>query len=234
MEKTRQMKMLSIVALVLAITAMTLGYAAFSTTLNISSSATVTPNSDDFKVNVYGFETFDDFEQFQSNDLSIDGISLSDSSAIGIEESASAKSTIANINNSTHTITNIKAEFSSQRNVVTYPFIIKNEGKYDAYVDTSPFNDDSEFKVNPVCIPGEGATLELVNIACSNLHLAVFFVNPETGLTEQVYNQNYKIKVNEHIILAVAIDFNGSYPDGPFTAEFPEIKLNFSTAPYIN
>lgn len=234
MEKTRQMKMLSIVALVLAITAMTLGYAAFSTTLNISSSATVTPNSDDFKVNVYGFETFDDFEQFQSNDLSIDGISLSDSKAIAVEENASATSTIANINNSAHTITNIKAEFSSEDNAVTYPFIIKNEGKYDVYVDTSPFNDGSEFRVNPVCTPGEGASLELVNSACSKLHLTVFIVNRETGETEHVYNQNYKIKVNQYIILAVGIESSGSYPDGPFTAEFPEIKLNFSTAPYIN
>ena len=50
MEKTRQIKILSIVALVVAIAGMTLGFAAFSTTLSISSSATVTPNSDDFKV----------------------------------------------------------------------------------------------------------------------------------------------------------------------------------------
>ncbi|MBQ3511969.1 MAG: hypothetical protein IJA30_06735 [Bacilli bacterium] len=49
MEKERQIKLLSIIALVVAITGMTLGFAAFSTTLNISSSATVTPNSEDFK-----------------------------------------------------------------------------------------------------------------------------------------------------------------------------------------
>lgn len=54
MEKQRQMKLLSIVALVVAIIGMTLGFAAFSTTLSISSSATVTPNSEDFKISLYG------------------------------------------------------------------------------------------------------------------------------------------------------------------------------------
>ena len=57
MEKTRQIKLLSIVLLVIAITGMTLGFAAFSTTLSISSSATVTPNSEDFKVVMLGSET---------------------------------------------------------------------------------------------------------------------------------------------------------------------------------
>lgn len=55
MERDRKIRMLSIVALVLAITGMSLGFAAFSSTLTISSSATVTPNSDDFKIKVYGY-----------------------------------------------------------------------------------------------------------------------------------------------------------------------------------
>ena len=50
MEKERHIKILSIIALVLAIAGMSLGFAAFSTTLNISSSASVTPNSDNFNI----------------------------------------------------------------------------------------------------------------------------------------------------------------------------------------
>ena len=50
MERQRQIKILSIIALVVAIVGMSLGFAAFSTTLNISSSASVTPDSEDFKV----------------------------------------------------------------------------------------------------------------------------------------------------------------------------------------
>ena len=45
----RKTKIITIVALVIAIFGMTLGFAAFSATLNISTSATVAPNSEDLK-----------------------------------------------------------------------------------------------------------------------------------------------------------------------------------------
>ena len=53
MEKNRKFKILSIVLLVMAIAGMTLGFAAFSTTLSISSSASVTPNRDSFGVKFF-------------------------------------------------------------------------------------------------------------------------------------------------------------------------------------
>ena len=56
MRKDRKVQILSIVALVLAITGMSLGFAAFSSTLTISSSATVTPNSDDFSMTFLGLD----------------------------------------------------------------------------------------------------------------------------------------------------------------------------------
>ena len=54
MEKGRKIKILSIIALVVSIIGMTLGFAAFSSTLTISSSASVTPNASDFNFVVYG------------------------------------------------------------------------------------------------------------------------------------------------------------------------------------
>ena len=50
MEHNRKQKMLIIIALVVGIASLSIGFAAFSTTLNISSSASVTPNSDTFSV----------------------------------------------------------------------------------------------------------------------------------------------------------------------------------------
>ena len=88
MEKERQVKLLSIIALVVAITGMTLGFAAFSTTLNISSSATVTPNSSDFKINVYGFEDYESIEQFLDSGFSIENINLSSTTAAGLAQEA--------------------------------------------------------------------------------------------------------------------------------------------------
>ena len=48
---------------------MTVGFAAFSTTLNISSSATVTPNSEDFKIVAYGLPEGYDEALIQGNPL---------------------------------------------------------------------------------------------------------------------------------------------------------------------
>ena len=51
MEKNKGSKIIAIVALVVAVFGLTLGFAAFSNTLTISSSAYVSPSSDNFKIN---------------------------------------------------------------------------------------------------------------------------------------------------------------------------------------
>lgn len=53
MDKT---KLITITVLVIAICGMTLGFAAFSNVLTISSSASVTPNDDEFDIVVYGVD----------------------------------------------------------------------------------------------------------------------------------------------------------------------------------
>ena len=55
MEKNKKTKTLAIIALIISILGLTLGFAAFSNTLTISSSATVSPDESDFNINVYGY-----------------------------------------------------------------------------------------------------------------------------------------------------------------------------------
>ena len=54
MRKKRQSKILAIIALCISVLGLTLGFAAFSKTLAISLSATVSPDSSDFKLVMYG------------------------------------------------------------------------------------------------------------------------------------------------------------------------------------
>lgn len=128
MEKERQVKILSIVALVIAIAGMTLGFAAFSTTLNISSSATVTPSSDDFKITIYGIKDSSFYDTFADNNYAYTDSDISDSYGTALMEGATG--TIASIDNVSHTISNINASFSNEGNI-QYAFIIKNEGMYE-------------------------------------------------------------------------------------------------------
>ena len=125
MEKTRQIKILSIVALVVAIAGMTLGFAAFSTTLSISSSATVTPNSEDFKV------------VLSSNSNYGDPINnVIEPSIVG---DASASAIIINNVGNTFT-TNINVNFESPGSSVLYTMFVHNVGKYDAYFNKIVFD----------------------------------------------------------------------------------------------
>ena len=55
MRRVLQTKIVSIIALVIAVGVMTIGIAAFSSTLTISSSATVKPDESGFQLKMYGF-----------------------------------------------------------------------------------------------------------------------------------------------------------------------------------
>lgn len=234
MVRQRQIKILSIVALVVAIAGMTLGFAAFSTTLSISSSATVTPNSDDFKIVVYGAK---DEESSNKIDYEFDDSILS--SSFGYASiTGDATSSVATIDNINHTISNINIEFTSDDHQnITYDFYIRNEGKYAAYLDVSDFQfEPLSYMKYPVpsCTAGEGATLSMVENAC-NLGLYSF-----VAISSEEFDENYnpsnfvKIPVNESIWLRLYYIYSvneNTIVDGPFTAEYDDIKLEFSSVP---
>ena len=114
MEKNRQIKMMFIVALVLSVTAMTLGFAAFSSTLNISSGASVTPNSDDFKVRFVG----------------ING----DNKAIISAYSSSQKPEAGIISDDGLSISGINVSMQKIGDGAQFSAYIENQGQYDAVI----------------------------------------------------------------------------------------------------
>lgn len=228
MEKARQVKILSIVALVLAIAGMTLGFAAFSTTLSISSSATVTPNSDDFKITIYGIKDSSFYDTFADNNYAYTDSDISDSYGVALDSDAT--STTASIDNVSHTISNINASFSNEGDV-QYAFIIKNEGKYDAYLDLTDKKTGSIIAVllNKNCIAKDGATESLVASACNGVQAAVGFVDKETGREISTTESYYKITSGDYVLFTVMMNYSGPFADGPFDVEFEDFQLKFST-----
>ncbi len=228
MEKQRQIKILSIISLVLAISAMTLGFAAFSTTLSISSSATVTPSSEDFKITIYGYKDADleKIFSFQDSDLTD-----SYSSCLFGE----ATCTTASIDNSKHTISNLKANFENKAGAVAYFFVIKNEGKYDAYLDLSNMITESEGDrflgniLNKKCTVGEGATDSLVSAACEGMTGFISILDKTTGDPIILSDDSYVIPAGSNEFLTLQFEYKGPFADGPFNVEFDDIQLTFST-----
>lgn len=224
----KKIKILSIIALVVAITGMTLGFSAFSTTLNISSSATVTPSSEDFKITIYGIKDSSFYDTFSDNNYAYTDSDISDS--YGVAFDSNATSTTASIDNISHTISNINASFSNEGNI-QYIFIIKNEGMYDAYLDLTNKKIDNDMAVllNKNCIAKDGATESLVSSACDGVKAAIFFVNKENGTVISTTESYYKIASGDYAFVSVMMNYSGPFADGPFDVEFEDLQLKFST-----
>lgn len=232
MEKARQVKILSIVALVLAIAGMTLGFAAFSTTLSISSSATVTPSSDDFKITIYGVEDEDMLAGFVNNGY--ESLELSSVRGNSICSSSSVERTLATIDNTNHTISNISVNFKNEVAQVIYLFMLKNEGKYDAYLDLSNMNFmNGKYNlyemVNKTCVADVGTSEDLVKEACNGLELSFGIFDDEKMTYKSIDSDHLLIPVDGYEIFAYSLHYKGPYADGPFDVNIDDFQLKFST-----
>ena len=210
MSVNRKTKIMTIVALIIAIASMSLGFAAFSSVLNISSSATVSPNSEDFKLRIYGFESVENFSLFMSKFWSreFDDSLVSNSVSVPIDNEGNyANGSLAYIDNSTLSISNMNINFDdfSSESIVQYAFVLKNEGKYTAYLDEDMINfvnGDLKYK----CEPLEGTTPGLAYEACDVIETIAQFVNTKF---EYLDVSNFQIKPNEFVIFA----FGWKLPD---------------------
>ena len=233
MRKDRQLRLVAILALCVSVVGLTLGFAAFSNTLTISSSATVKPDESDFDINVYGM----DEETACDDDRTIESMTSTDISAPDCVSNAKSAS-ISEINDDgkSITISNIEVGFSAPDEEAYYYYIIKNEGEYDAYIDTEQFN---VFNANTggaqkTCTPATGTSVDMVNKACSDIILAAEI----TGINGEDYvdvigTSVYKLEKGASILLEMVIRYNsnGERADGDFSVEFDPITIEFSSVP---
>ena len=243
MEKSRKVKMLSIVALVLAITGMSLGFAAFSSTLNISSSATVTPNSDDFSVEILGMDWSGEYSLNDSIIAYCDGEDFSMGYAYGSDATVT--------NGKVASISNISIRFTNPGDSVNYPFIIKNTGLYTTYMRSGSVKVASDENSPIICSPADGSevTDELLNSACEGIDVSVYFSKGTSRVSTTIRNfyrsygsapiefssftDPFIIEPGEYIIAnyIVVYDRAASRADGAFNVKIADFELTFSTAP---
>ena len=248
MEHNRKQKVLMIVALVLGIASLSLGFAAFSSTLNISSSASVTPNSTDFKIKIYGYSETTIENLFNINAYTSETLSYGFDNNTGKLLDA-----VASINNSALAITGIDTQMTQPGDNHIFFFKISNEGKYDAYFDLSQLTIDTP----TACIAEPDTTESLVEGACKYITNSVAllteeafeaynkFMNNEITMEElestqqdNIFNSGgstgvYKLEKDKSVFLFQNIyyDIFADRADGPFTVTFEDIKLEFTTAP---
>ena len=207
MEHNRKNKLLMIIALVFGIASLSIGFSAFSTTLNISSQASVTPSSDTFSVK-----------------FSINKNSFVVGSVVPSSNTYNLTTTNGTIDNSSNpTIKGLSATFTSPGQYVEYTFYARNEGEYTAYLNNINFLGDK------TCTGETGATASLVTSACKDINISATIGTTNYTETTPITGHTLTKNTGEQIKIRLEYSSSGAYVDGPMSITFPNVALVYST-----
>lgn len=215
MEKNRSAKAIAVLALLVAVAGVSIGFAAFSNTLTISSGATVKANPDNFKV------YFSSSETEQAENLIV---------ATGTGEGANA---IID-NSSKQKLTNVSATFTEPGQSVVYTLYAHNAGKYVAYLNSVLFKNASGQTTTKVCTPVTGTTAALVAQACEGISLSVSVGagsgNTYAGSIDTIDDHTLDIDSYEPVYVTIDYAAGSAIADGDFKVSFGDIELQYDSA----
>ena len=216
MVENKGYKAMSIIALIVGVIGVTLGYAAFSSTLTITSTAEVTPDSSKFNVD------------FSSSDQSVQTSSITPTlSPNNVTGFTATNATIDNT--SDPEITNLHATFTEPGQSATYTFYAYNAGEYIAYLNSIIFDGSTNTKS---CTARTGTTQGLVDDACPDITLTVT-VGSESATTTSVANiDNHSLAIGsaDTVTVVIAYASGAAIADGAFDVTFPDIVLTYASA----
>ncbi len=215
MEKRRTGQAIAIMALVVGVVGVSIGFSAFSNALKIQSNATVTPDKDTLNVD------------FSSSDQSVDA------SEIVPTVTGSIQATNAIINNTNDpTISNLSATFTEPGQSATYSFYAYNAGELTAYLKSIIYGNATGETTNKVCKAKEGTTDALVQKACEGISLKVK-VGTEADTTSgigSIASHSLKKATGEAVTVTLEYAAGAERADGDFTVSFGDVTLNYSSA----
>lgn len=217
MEKDRSSKVIAIVALLVAVVGLSLGFAAFSQTLTITPEASVKRDSSKFKVEFSN-------EAETTTTGSVTGVVEEDDP----ENATGGTATINELS-----VTNANAKFSKDGQTITYTWYVRNTGSIDAYLRGVTFTNTSAS-----CeASGEGsddANDALIEEACKHIkaeitvHGETFSNSQDSGFTDST---KYKIAAgtNTTIKLVITAETGATLTDSDYKATFGTITLDYKS-----
>ena len=216
MEKNRNAQVIAIVALVVAVLGLSVGFASFSNVLNIQSSANVKPDSSTLNV---------DFSS------SIDSVTVAEITPTATPNSI--VTTNATIDNSADpTISNLSATFTEPGQSAVYKFYAYNAGELNAYLKSIVYANVAGSNATKVCTAKEGTTDALVQKACENILVKVKVGNELETATGKASITGHSLakKTGEMITVTLEYAAGAERTDGDFSVAFGNITLNYSSA----
>ncbi len=216
MEKNRSAQVIAIVALVVGVVGLSIGFAAFSSVLNIQTSANVKPDSNTMNV---------DFSSAE------DKVSIAE--IIPTATPSSLVTTNAVIDNSGDpTISNLSAKFTEPGQTVVYKFYAYNAGELNAYLKSIVFGNVAGQNTTKACTALDGTTDALVQKACEKISVKVKVGNEIETSTGKASITGHTLNKGTGEMVTVTLEYEAGAEraDGDFNISFGDITLNYSSA----
>ena len=216
MEKNRKVQIIAIIALVVGIVGLSIGFAAFSSVLNIQTSANVKPDSSTMNVD------------FSSAEDKVEVAEI-----IPTATPNSLVTTNGVIDNSVDpTISKLSATFTEPGQSVVYKFYAYNAGELNAYLKSIVFSNVANQNATKICTADQGTTNALVQKACEKISVKVKVGNElETSTGKASITGHTLAKENgEAVVITLEYEAGTNRADGDFNVAFGNITLNYSSA----
>lgn len=214
MERDRNSKILAIVALIVAVIGLSLGFAAFSQTLTIKSSAEVNPDETAFNVK---------FSTEEEN--------ITPGTVNGVAGSTVPGATAEDATLTDTEITGLKAKFTKPGQDVTYSFYARNEGEYDAYLKSITYQNAADAGTSISCTANADTDANLVAEACKGMKVTVTVGGTETTTESKASISSHKLAMSTGEAVTVKIEYaaGSKVADGDFTVAIGDIELLYKT-----
>ena len=211
MSGSRKGEILAIVALLLGAIGVTLGYAAFSNSLNVSYSAVVTPDAALFNVD---FSTKND------------GLMTGPVTPKYNRAAKNFTATTGQIDNTGDpTVSNLHVRFTEPDEEVTYTFYAYNAGRYAAYLNSLIFSGTKE------CTPATGTDPTMVAAACNGISFSVKVGDEAASNTSIASIEHHELGINNSDMVVVTITYadGSAIADGDFDVTLPSVVLTYDS-----
>lgn len=200
----RYSKYIAIIALLISVVGVSLGFAAFSNTVQIQAQADVRPDSSAYRGGVLSTDP---------NDVE-EGTVTPTTSGGATAEAADLTET---------GIENIMVHFTAPNQSATYSFYGINKSEFLAYLNEVNFGSKS-------CTPGTGTTASYVTEACNDIVMTIAIGSDSWTETDNDINgHTIDSQANEPITVTIEYLEGGATADGDFDVDFGTSTIKYGT-----
>lgn len=216
MERNKKTKVIAIVALIVGVIGLSIGFASFSSILNVQSSANVKPYNSTMNV------------IFSSAESKAE---VTEITPVVTPNSLVATNGIID-NSNDPTISNLSATFTEPGQTAVYKFYAYNAGELNSFLKRIVFENVTVQNATKVCTASAGTSDELVQKACEKISVKVKVGNElETSTGKASITGHTLAKENgEAVVITLEYEAGTNRADGDFNVAFGNITLNYSSA----